>query len=392
MNHLLRNKYIILLLFFFSQQLLAIKHLHRTPKNINDVITFHFNDLDKITERYNVNMRDIALFNQEQKILINNEGLYELIDLLLLHDDIVLEEPKDLIEYARKIKASGYILTKLKKRIVRYQEKGMEVFPALDKAIEQEHLSEWYEHQKHTISHYDSFRVRINGLELKEADREKITNVYAMCVNPWRNEEYRLTKLAPKYCDAIAQKYTNPRHSSQNIDIRTKDGTRDTPRNHAYQILVEEARSMASELNMSAAERLVMSKCVAEKSLLFVEPRYNPMTSIKKIHAAHTKSPAHTFFSNHGVCTNFSALTFNFARKMGLENDIFLAERNMHTYIELKIDNKWYHSHPFNSSFTGCDLIPFEAFTPEEASEIFGVSTNAEMNISSEVEISEETI
>ncbi len=359
MNLRFYHKYIFFFYIFLCQQLFAIQHLHRTPQNINDVITFHFNDLKKIQKRYRIDIRKVSFFNQEQKAMINNEELFVLIDLLLLHDDIVLDSTEDLIEYARMIQASEYSLTKLRDRIIRYQERGFESLPALEKAIQQEQKAEWYLRQRDALSDYDALQIRINTLLLAPLDREKVLSVYAKCVNPWRNEEYRNTILAPKICDPL-DNYKSPRHKSNPAKVRTKEGTRDTPRNRAYAILVEESAAMAESLNMNAAEKIVMAKCVAEQSLEFFVPSHNPLRTMEKLRAAQKSSPAHTFFSNHGVCTNFSALAYNFGRKMGLQGQLFLAERHLHTYLEINIDGKWYSSHPFNSMNKGCDLIPFE--------------------------------
>ncbi len=353
--HSLKKIIIVALFFTFSPQILVAKpHNHPEITEINDVLKFHQKDYLKIKDRYKINIKKRELFREDQKQFINSNNLAPIIDVIFLNDRIKIKDINLLIDFAKDIQTSGFEFVQLKKRLYSYIDKDMPAFSALKKAIQKEGDMAWREEQRSGLSPFDPMVETINQLKLSRDDHNKVLKVYAVCLKPWRDEHYRSSRLEP----VIGQRqnrYPAPRHAEQNISVRTSPSRKSTNQVKAYRYLTQEAAAIADEITMSVAEKVAMSKCVAEQSLTYVPPMHNPIKALNKMRQAQTHSPEHAFFGHEGVCTNFSGLLYNFGRALGLENNLFLARNGVHTYVEVEIDDEWYHSHAFNS----CDLIHF---------------------------------
>lgn len=345
-------------LISLSHVLIAETHDHPIPSSIEDVFQFHHNGASKIKDRYGVNINKTNFFSDEEKTTINNQEKYIIIDQLLLHEYIKLRKKELLIDFTESIQVSGYSFNRLEEHIIKYIKKGSTPFAALTKAIQRLQDEEWYKKQLNSLSHNDPLMENIEQLKLPIDDHDKVRHIYAICINSWRNEENRNNRLKPKICDPVDD-YRKPRHRRHPATVRTRSSSHPSEQTQAYTFLVTEAASVADDLSLSTAERVVMAKCVAEKSLRFFEPVKSPVKSLLKLRQAQTRSPEHEFFAHQGVCLNFAGIAYNLSRELGLENHLYLANNNFHTYLEVEIDGTWYHSHPFNSSNKGCDLTRF---------------------------------
>lgn len=345
-------------LILLSQSLHSETHRHALPASIDDVFQFHKNEASKIKNRYGININKHSFFSDEEKTTINNQNKYLLIDALLLHKYIKFRNKELLLSFIESIQVSGHSFEYLEKHIIKYIEKGFTPFAALNKAIQRREDAEWYKKQLNSLSHNDPLMNNINQLKLSSDDYDKVRHVYAICIHSWRDEEARNNRLKPKICDPISD-YKKPRHRRHPAAVRTRSSSHPTEQTEAYTFLITEAASVADDLNLSTAERVVMAKCVAEKSLRFFEPMNNPVKSLLKLHQAQARSPEHEFFGHDGVCLNFAGIAYNLSRELGLEHHLYLANRNFHTYMEVEIGGTWYHSHPFNSSNKACDLTRF---------------------------------
>jgi hypothetical protein len=359
MNCHLKSIFIALIFTGFSGTLLAISHNHPDIVVIDDLVEFHMQDYKKIKKLYDRDIRKEALFTEDQLYNINHHNLTPIIDELLGHPKLKIPSIELLVDFALDIKISGFNLEELENRLYANLEKGLPLFSALSKAIEKTGDSQWRELQKRSLDPQEQLVIEINALKLKADEYKKVLDIYAVCIKPWKNQEYRSTRLQPKIC-APSDDYAAPRHDGQHVTIRTKASTKRNDRVTAYHQLAQEGALVADDLNLSVAERVMMAKCVAEQSLTFFTPSHSPLKALKKIRHAQTHSPEHAFFGHEGVCTNFSGLSYNFSRELSLENHVFLARKGMHTFLEIEIDGEWFHSHPFNGTNKGCDLIRFK--------------------------------
>lgn len=327
-------------------------------KSNGTTFTFSPKQAQKISQRYPECKNQSSIFTLGQRAIITEQGLSFFIDDLILHEDIVLGSFDDLIAFAQKISEAQMSFAELEPYIIKYIKKGEKAFVALEKAFKKIQYKRWRILQIQSLAKNDPLVNQIRALRLSKENEEKVFNIYGECVNPWRNHENREEMLKPKICSAIDE-YTKPKHEKQKIKLRTTNHKHEDNTTIAWRVLTNEANIIAQENQLSIPEKIVMAKCVAEKSLRFFEPATHPFKALSKIHQAHNQAPEECFFSNQGVCTNFVALAYNFGLNLGLDGNIFVAERLMHTYLEINVNGEWYHSHPFNSAFKGCDLIKF---------------------------------
>ncbi|USN50558.1 MAG: hypothetical protein H6731_09885 [Myxococcales bacterium] len=324
----------------------------------SDTQVFHFaaSEQGKIKKRYHKKIEN--LFDEQQLQLINNQNKHDIIKKLLLHEYIIFNEPQLVIDFADSIQGSGFSFIRLEKHLINYLKNGLTPFKALDKAINKLKNEEWTRKQHYNVNTGHTLLKNINELNLSLDDHDKIVHVYAVCINSWRDPENRQGRLKPKICEPVKH-YKKPRHDKHAPKVRQSFSHNASKKSHAYNYLVQEAWSVAQDFGLSSAEKVVMIKCVAEKSLKFFEPLHSPLKSLSKIHKARTRSVENEFFSHSGVCLNFAGIAYNLGEKLGLENSIHLADRHLHSYLEVEIDGEWYHSHPFNSNHKSCDLTRF---------------------------------
>jgi hypothetical protein len=286
---------------------------------LNDIRIFSISERAALQSRYDVYESNPEIFSEEEFQTIEYNRLAPLIGELILHPQIKIDEPQLLIDYAQEISDSNIEFSVLETRIESYLKKGMVGFDALTRAIEREKFSQWKQRQIHKVKTANNDFIRsIQSSNLKDADKEKLVNVYSVCVAPYTDENERAS-ITPTKCDPSTA-YKKPRHLSHKVSVRTSPSSNQNAAHaRAYWSFVEETKQIADRRGLDVFERMRMSKCIAEQSLQFVDPADHPFKALSKLVKMHTKSPEETFFMRSGVCGNFSSIAYNMARELGLE-------------------------------------------------------------------------
>lgn len=354
------NLVFCLLLLSFTTPLGAISHHHAPVLTAQEVVYYHQKKhARKLHHRYSINLDKNPLFSSSQIQQIDQNQLAPIIDRLILHKTIVLNSIDNLIDFAYETKRSSYDLDSLQARIEKYLSKGELIFSALYRAIDYQNNFFWRLAKINALKNNPDRLVNIiNKFRLTEEEREKVHKIYAICLNPWRNSFDRQNRLKPKVCRATDD-YQKPRHINAKVQQRTEPTEKISPLVIIYRLLMQEAYNIAEAEHLDDMEKIVMAKCVAEQSLKFYTPSEHPLKAIIENHAATSRAPESAIFYDEGICTSFSAITLNVAHRIGLKNQVVLAQNGMHFYLEIKIGAKWYHSHPFNSINKTCDLIEY---------------------------------
>lgn len=328
-----------------------------TTKLLYEIKVFSKSDLKRVKKIYSEFKNNPELFSDDQFKFISEKNLESIISNLILHHTIKFNDTETLIEFASEIKKSQIPFEQLERRLSRYIKKGELIFIALEQAIEKEQLHLWKVAENKKIHNSNNnFVSQIKKFELKKKDQDKLINAYAVCINIFNDKQARNKFMTPNICQPLDD-YPRPNHMENNINIRTTSAGNRDKRYRAYKSLIAQARRITTKHNLNSFEKIMMSKCIAEQSLRFFYPSHKPLKAMVKSASIAYKTPANMFFMDTGVCTNFSAIAYNIAHKLGLEK-VKLAQRGVHVYLEFKEQGEWYHAHPFNSK-SDCDIIRF---------------------------------
>lgn len=292
----------------------------------------------------------LAMNENPQQILGSiREELRALEALKILDND-------DIALMAEQIFNSGLPFEAVKVRMVRYMLNKSAPFEALEKALILEEKSIF---KKRMIAEVrdnpSSFIEELNKINLSTNKSDKILRAYAVCAYPLTKEEYR-EKLKPKISHDPINHYTQTRHDNASVKFRREASKKDNKETRAYRLLLRESEKIVQNYQLDDYQIISMAKCMAEQTLRFFKPLNHPAQALKESAKIAHRSPESAFFAEHGVCSNFCVITCNIAQSLGVEAPMFVAERKLHAYIEIKTADGWYHTHPFASDgidFTG---------------------------------------
>jgi hypothetical protein len=346
-----------LLIPFLFGNLLCMEIICANIESLGELMMLDKHDLSKIKSRYPAYKKNPNLFNEDQFTIINYMDLKDFIRPLVLHEHIKLPDPEQLVSFAWEMEESGFPFDDLEKRIIHYLEQDELPFFALRKAIKRERFHRFKIKKNQEVHRGDHpFVQKISSLPLDEDDSAKIINAFAVCVDPYQNREER-NYIAPTICEATGD-YIAPRFLIKEVKVRQESAAKATPRSDAYHMLIVAAREIALREQLSIFEKVVMSKCIAEQSIRFIEPSQHPFSALIKVCTMEHKSPEDAFFMKTGVCGNFAGVAFNIANELGLRDRIHLAQNGWHIYLEFRDDSNFYHSHPFNRN-SNCDITRY---------------------------------
>lgn len=294
----------------------------------------------------------LAINDDHQQILGSiKKELRALEELKILNDN-------DIDIAAEQIYNSGLPFEAVKVRLVRYITNKDTPFDALEKALILEERSLF---KKRMIAEVrgnpSSFMTELYALNLSANQSEKVLRAYAVCAYPLTNIEYR-DKLRPKISQDPINHFIHPRsQKNSSVKYRQKASKKDNQEKRAYSLLIRESEKIAREYKLDDFEIIAMAKCMAEQTLRFFKPIDHPAQALKESSKISYRSPESAFFAKQGVCSNFCVITCNIAQGLGVRAPMFIVERKLHAYIEIKADDGWYHTHPFASD--GIDFTRF---------------------------------
>lgn len=342
----------------FAAFFLTFSAFAATP-TLHDIKPFTGSELSAIKRRYPQVKHNPELFTAQEFATIATHGLGTIVADLILHPAIKLEGAAELIEFAQKVSESGLdFRSQLEPRLKRYIKEKMPPFIAVDEAIAKESQSQWRNSKVAEAKDKNRpFVAWVNQSRLSELDKQKMIRVYAVCIASYENAADR-AMLEPKICDPVDD-YPEPRYNKCPSSVGRKLRITKTDRAKAYRSLMEEARRVASLHDLNDFERIMMARCIGERSLRFFVPSHHPIKSAFKEIARHHNTPDKAFFMRSGICSNFSAITYNAARELGLENQVHLVRKGAHVYVEFREGSNWYHTHPFNKRSV-CDITRYK--------------------------------
>lgn len=346
------------LVAFFHISLLAFDY-QQTIDKLSDIKNFTRDELKIIKHRYRDYQKNPQLFTYPQFEVINKLKLAPIVADLLIHEKIRFGDTEEIIAFAGIVKDSSLPLRLLEKRVIKYLGQGESLFSALRKAVEREQFHQFkIERIKDMQKSSSPFVETIAKIRLSEAHLNKVLNVYAVCIDSFNYQKYRSTYMKPKVCDPVDE-YHEPQGISHPVKVRQSLAGKTTKDAIAYRALVSQAKTIADHNQLSTFERVVMAKCIAEHSLHFFQPSHHLFRALRRTCEMTEKSPEEAFFSENGVCSNFSGIAFNIAKSLGLADRVRLAKKGMHVYLEVQERGQWYHAHPFNNQ-SHCDLTAFK--------------------------------
>jgi len=301
-------------------------------------------------------------FTSEESVSILQNRLGGIIEKILATKKIVLPGNEQLIAFAIQIRDSGLTFAELEDRVVRYIGKDTPPFTALTRAIAREKFARFKTRRNQEVLNENGVFMRaLNQLGLAAADRKKVENAFAMCIDSFRQPQNR-RRMQPAVCEPLND-YQTPRCHKTRVSVKEKKSLKPTNKSLAYSALVAEAKDVAEQEELDIFEKVMMAKCIADQSLRFFEPSAKPLRALKKTWAMNRKSPDEAFFMKSGVCGNFSGIAYNLGNELGLGNQIFLTKTGLHIYLEFRVGQTWYHTHPL-SSMSDCDIIKFNSDPP----------------------------
>lgn len=258
-------------------------------------------------------------------------------------------DEQTLLLILQQIQAEELSINNLRVRIERYCARGILPVQAVERAIAMEQKNRFRkENLEEVIEQNGDFVQRIKMLNMDFDAERKVIKAYAYCVHPLKKSSNR-RMLAPRIGDPV-NGYTTPRHKDSPSSWRTSKAREINEHIVAYRIFMAKSQAIAEDLELSDMERVIMAKCISEQALRFFKPTGHPLTAIKESARLYTRSPERAFFKERGVCNNFCAITFNIAQDLGVGQNLRLAHRHFHSYLELKVGKQWYHTHPFSSA------------------------------------------
>lgn len=257
----------------------------------------------------------------------------------------------NIVELAQLIKEqnlpSGHLEENIKKNLL----KKILIYPAVDMAIITTKKQIWRAHKFRAIQNENrNFVTAIKDLKLKSDYEYKLLSVYTQCIVPFENENDKRLFFTPTVAEA-KDGYTIPckinnekqaKESKTNLDV-------------GYNYLINEAKATAQAHNVNEKEKMLMAKCIGEKSLKFFFASKNPPLALVKTIQHHTNKPTKNFFMQRGICTNFVDITYDVAQHLDLT--VTISRKKYHTYLKAQLDGTWYHIHPFNSENLQHNLI-----------------------------------
>lgn len=353
------NKHLSLyvLIFLFSTHSYSLCK-ESTVSKLSDIKIFNEKETNQINNRYPDFHKNDQLFTPYQFQSISNLKLAQLLGDLIIHPTIQFDDTETLITFADQVRQSGLDFKALEPRINKYLLAKQTLFEALRKAVERETFHQFkILRNKEVLGAFDSFVQNITKLKLSDPHQAKIINAYAVCVDSFNHAHHR-ESMKPKICDPVDD-YPKPRSKRKIVSVRESLAHEATREVMAYRALIAHARDISERQKLTSFEKVKMAKCIAEQSLKFFEPSRHLFQALKKTCEMDEKSPEEAFFMESGVCGNFSGLTYNIAKQLGLKDKIFLTKKGVHIYLEFTERNNWYHAHPFNSQ-TSCDIIKFK--------------------------------
>lgn len=275
---------------------------------------------------------------REKAITVDLRGMKALKDL---------DEPT-LSFFAKEILAQNLPYKSLKTRIERYCARGILPALAVERAIIMEQKSQFKRRNlAEVLDQGDHFVRVIKMLNLQREDEGKIIKAYAYCVYPLKKNENR-KRLAPRVGEPV-NGFNSCRHHDKPSLWRSKPAKDIDENVTAYRILINASKSMAKAKQLNDMEKVIMAKCISEQALRFFKPIAHPYDALKESARLYTRSPERAFFKERGVCNNFCAITYNIARDLGVSDNLRIAHHHLHSYLELKVGEHWYHTHPFAS-------------------------------------------
>lgn len=353
------SKNFILYVFFAVTSINSLAFDHqKSIYQLKDIKNFTEDELKTIKHRYRDYHRNKQIFTPPQFVTIHQSKLEPIIAELLIHEKIRFDDTEEIIAFAGLIKDSSLPLTLIEKRVVKYLGQGESLFGALRKAIEREQFHQFKTDRINDVKNgFNPFIETISKIKLNEANLNKVLNVYAVCIDSFNYPQFRSTFMKPKVCDPVNE-YHAPQGLKHLVKVRESLANKTTKEAIAYRALVSQAKTTADRNHLSTFERVVMAKCIAEHSLRFFQPSHHLFRALRRTCEMTEKSPEEAFFSENGVCSNFSGIAFNIAKSLGLSEKIMLAKKGMHVYLEVQEKGRWYHAHPFNNQ-SHCDLTAF---------------------------------